>query len=69
MQNIHPWERRPCSRSSGIALSTLRATSCSPRIDDLAKPKIKREHCIRQGSCFFLEIHKSNRIICFFLLL
>jgi hypothetical protein len=49
MHSIHPWLRRPCSRYSGIPFSTLRAASCSARIDDLARPKIKRERLIRQG--------------------
>ena len=49
MHDIHPWSRRPCSRHSGIPFATLRATSCSPRLDELCRPKIKRERLIRQG--------------------
>jgi hypothetical protein len=50
LQSIHPWLRRPCSRYSGIAFSTLRAAPCSARVEDLARPKIKRERLIRQGN-------------------
>lgn len=53
MHSTHPWSRRPCSRFSGIPFSTLRARSCSSRLDDLAKPKIKCERLIRQG---YLEL-------------
>lgn len=59
----HPWSRRPCSRNSGIPLETLRSTSCSPRLEELCRPKIKRERLIRQGffsmlSFFFRFIAK-----------
>jgi hypothetical protein len=50
MHSIHPWLRRPCSRYSGIPYSTLCAGTCSIRVDELARPKIKREHLIRQGN-------------------
>jgi hypothetical protein len=49
MKSIHPWNRRPCSPYSGISLATLRTKSCSSRVTDLAKPKIKREKLIKQG--------------------
>ncbi|CAF1206776.1 unnamed protein product [Rotaria magnacalcarata] len=45
---MHPWLRRPYSRYSGISLSTLCAGPCSNRIDELARPRIKRERLIRQ---------------------
>ena len=48
-QSIHPWLRRPCSRNSGIALSTLGLSICSRRTEELAQPRIKRERLIRQG--------------------
>ena len=48
-QSIHPWLRRPCSRSSGIPLSTLGLSQCSKRTEELAQPRIKRERLIRQG--------------------
>ncbi|CAF4819666.1 unnamed protein product, partial [Rotaria sp. Silwood2] len=48
MLSIHPWLRRPCSRYSGIAFSTLHAAPCSARTEELARPKIKRERLIRQ---------------------
>ncbi len=54
MHAIHPWLRRPCSRYSGIPYSTLYAATCSIRVDELARPKIKRERLIRQGN-FKLE--------------
>lgn len=49
LKDIHPWLRRPYSRNSGIALATLQAGPCSIRIDELARPRIKRERLIRQG--------------------
>ncbi|CAF0890319.1 unnamed protein product [Rotaria sp. Silwood1] len=48
MYSVHPWSRRPCSRFSGIPFTTLRAKSCSARLEDLSRPKIKRERLIRQ---------------------
>ncbi|CAF2824103.1 unnamed protein product [Rotaria sp. Silwood2] len=48
MHSVHPWSRRPCSRFSGIPFTTLRAKSCSARLEDLSRPKIKRERLIRQ---------------------
>ncbi|CAF2118207.1 unnamed protein product [Rotaria magnacalcarata] len=48
MLTIHPWSRRPCSRFSGIPLTTLRTKSCSPRLEDLSRPKIKRDRLIRK---------------------
>jgi hypothetical protein len=53
MNSIHPWSRRPCSRHSGIPFITLRAKSCSSRLDDLSRPKIKRERLVRQGYLIF----------------
>ena len=50
MHTVHPWSRRPCSRSSGIPFTALRPKSCSLRLDELARPKIKRERLIRQGN-------------------
>jgi hypothetical protein len=50
MKSIHPWNRRPCSPYSGISLATLRTKSCSSRVTDLAKPKIKREKLLKQGN-------------------
>lgn len=49
MTTVHPWLRRPCSPDSGIPLSTLRTRSCSPRLHSLSKPRIKRDHLIKQG--------------------
>lgn len=49
LKDIHPWLRRPRSRNSGIALATLQAGPCTTRVEQLAKPKIKREKLIRQG--------------------
>ncbi len=48
--SIHPWLRRPYSRYSGIAYTTLCTGPCSPRTEELARPKIKRERLIRQGN-------------------
>ncbi|CAF1245950.1 unnamed protein product [Rotaria sordida] len=48
MHSVHPWSRRPCSRFSGIPFTTLRAKSCSARLEDLSRPKIKRDRLIRQ---------------------
>ncbi len=62
MHSIHPLARRPCSRLSGIPLTTLRAKSCSPRIEDLARPKIRRERFIRQGNF----IHNFKQSVFFF---
>lgn len=50
MHSVHPWTRRPCSQLSGIPFTTLRTKSCSTRLEDLARPKIKRERLIRQGN-------------------
>ena len=52
LNSIHPWLRRPCSRYSGIAFSTLHAGPCSIRTDDLARPKIKRDRVLRQGKFY-----------------
>jgi hypothetical protein len=46
----HPWSRRPRSRHSGIAFPALCDTPCSARMDDLARPKLRRESHIRQGN-------------------
>jgi hypothetical protein len=47
---IHPWSRRPRSSHSGIAAPALYNTPCSPHMDDLARPKLRRESHIRQGN-------------------
>jgi hypothetical protein len=44
---------QPCSRFSGIPFTTLRVKSCSTRLEDLARPKIKRERLIRQGRLIY----------------
>lgn len=56
--SIHPWLRRPYSRYSGIAYSTLCAPPCSMRTEELARPKIKRERLIRQGN--FIKKENPN---------
>lgn len=63
MHDLHPWTRRPCSPFSGIPLMTLRTRSCSSRMDELARPKIKRERMIRQGK--ELKIVFSDRFSSF----
>jgi hypothetical protein len=50
LRSVHPWSRRPRSRFSGIPLTALRTRSCSTRLNDLARPKIKRDRLIRQGN-------------------
>lgn len=49
LHDLHPWVRRPCSPFSGIPMTTLRTRSCSSRLDELSRPKVKRERMIRQG--------------------
>lgn len=64
MLSIHPWSRRPCSRSSGIPFVTLRSSSCSGRLNELARPKIKREQLVRQGNLNYTR--KRQQKITFF---
>ncbi|CAF0746205.1 unnamed protein product [Adineta steineri] len=45
---IHPWLRRPLSRHSGIPFPAISGTPVSPRFDELAQPKIRRQNHIRQ---------------------
>jgi len=64
LRKIHPWLRRPYSRYSGIAYSTLYGGPCSARTEELARPKIKRERLIRQGNYDEQDfLHKRHRFL------
>ncbi len=63
MSSIHPWLRRPYSRYSGIAYSTLYASTCSARVEELARPKIKRERLIRQGNFKWKKLFLFEKFI------
>jgi hypothetical protein len=62
MRYIHPWSRRPVSPYSGIVCTALRARSVTPRLENLAKPKIKRDRLVRQGNFI---VNSKTIVFCF----
>jgi hypothetical protein len=53
MLSEHPWTRRPLSRNSGIPFPAIAGTPCSPRHDEISRPRLRRQNHIRQGNPYY----------------